>query len=1067
MKIKKLTIRTLTKVHFVTDEPNVSILKNQIMTKLINNFNVFILLLGMTMLLSFPLELRAESPEKGNPTATITGVVTSETGEAVPFATVAVKDGNSGASTDMAGAYSIEAAPTATLVFSFIGYKTQEVAVDGRTTINVVMIEDSEVVEELLVIGYGTVKKSHSTGSVSKVKMDKLDQVALARVDDALVGQVAGVNIQGTNPAAGEAPTITIRGAGSLSYGSTPLVVVDGMVTDEDYLGSMDMNDIESIEVLKDAASSSIYGSRGANGVIMITTKQGKEGPVKFSYNNLVGFKSVKDPGVLTTTADWLAYTRANNDGELTDKLKYVEQFVNENGETDWHEEMMDGGMIQNHSLSARGGTKNTKFNASMSYANDEGVLLTDNFDKLNFRLNLKTKVNDRVSFGLVLNPSRTTQRQFPVGVHDGIRQHSWLPTYLDATNIKYVNRERDNAKYADAQIGDYAMERMFDDFDLINQVPVETGGTDISGTSNQSALAKVLERKYIQNKTKLYANTYINVNITDDLFFKQKIGGDYRSETRNRYEGTLSNRNGAGASRLRRNTREQLHYLTESTLNYSKQLDGHEVSAVVGTAYEHWDGERSTLTANGFENDFIQTAPAALVTEAYTDKYESALVSYLSRVNYAYQNKYLVSISARWDGSSKFGPDNKFGFFPAAALGWVISQEDFLKDSDLVDNLKLRASYGITGRNAAGEYDYIGLLEPVSTGLDGTANGFNPINIANSELRWEKLIESNIGLDASFSKGRFGVSVDVYDRVSEDLLLELPVPSVTGFEEALVNKGVVSNKGIELEFRSQNITGETFTWSTIANLTHNNNTLVDFAGASGQVFSVDAKRPAEWLALEGQPISSFYGYVVDKEIPLENIKNPFYPINGQSQDIYVKDLNGDGLIDTDDRTILGSPYPDFVWSVTNTFSYKDFDFSFMFQGSHGAEVRNISSQYIKQEFSGNQDYITDDTDAGYLTDPENVQQRIFTSDDIQDASYVSLRNLNLGYSFDRTLLGKAKIQKLRVFVGAQNLLYIMSEGYEGYNPEGVNTTTPLTYGYQRGVAPIYRTVSAGLNLTF
>ena len=1020
------------------------------------------------MLLSFPLELRAESPEKGNPTATIKGTVTSETGEAIIAATISVKGGSTGTSTDVDGSYSIEADPTATLIFSYIGYKTQEIAIAGRTTINVVMIENSEVVDEVLVIGYGTVKKSHSTGSISKVNMEQLDDIPLSRVDDALVGQVAGVNIQSTNPAAGEAPDIRIRGQGSISFSSAPLVIVDGIAAGTDFLASLDMNDVESIEVLKDAASSSIYGSRGADGVIMITTKQGKEGATKFSYNTSVGFKSVPDPGVLTTANDWLAYTRANIDGgELTDRLSYVERFVNENGETNWHEEIMDGGMIHNHSLSAKGGSKNTTFNASMSYLNDEGVIITDNFDKLNFRLNLKTKVNDRVKFGLMLNPSRTTQRQVPVGIHDAIRQSAWLPIRLDASSIGYVNRERENGRWADAEIGDYAMERMFDNYDLDNNTPLASGGTSMSGTSNQNALAKVVERKYIQNKTKLFANTYVNIDLTDDLFFKQSIGGDYRNQTRNRYEGVLAHRNGASASRLRRNTLEQLHYITESTLNYSKNLDQHEISAVVGTAYEHWDGEVSSMTANAYDNDLIQTAPASLITEAFTEKYEEALISYLSRVNYAYSDKYLVSVSVRWDGSSKFGPDNKFGFFPAASLGWVISKEDFLKDSDLIDNLKVRASYGVTGNNKVGEYDYIGLLAPISTALDGVANGFNPLNIANDDLRWEKLIEANFGLDASFVKGRFGVSVDVYNRVSEDLLLELPVPSVTGFEEALVNKGVVENRGIELELNSRNVTGETFSWSTSAIITHNQNTLIDFAGASGNVYSVDAKRPAEWLALEGRPISSFYGYVVEKEIPLENIKNPFYPINGQSQDIYVKDLNGDGLIDSDDRTILGSPYPDFVWSVTNTINYMDFDFAFMFQGSHGAEVRNISSQYIKNEFSGNQDYITDDTDPGFLTDAENVQQRIFTSDDIQDASYVALRNVSLGYSFDKSLLGKAKIQNLRVFLSGQNLIYVMSEGYEGYNPEGINTTTPLTYGYQRGVAPIYRTISAGLNLTF
>lgn len=995
----------------------------------------------------------------------ITGTVTDESGDPLVGVSVSVKGKSVGTITSSNGSFTLEAEEGDVLVFSYYGFTNSEVVISNQANLSVLMSQDINTLDEVVVIGYGTQKKSHLTGSISKVTNDKLDQIPIGRVDDALVGQVAGVNIQATNPAAGEAPAIRVRGQGSISFESNPLIVLDGIAvgTDADFLASLDMNDVESVEVLKDAASSAIYGSRGANGIIMITTKQGQEGPTRFSYDTYVGFKSVPDPGYLTSAASWLDYTRANNGGELTEKLQYVERFINASGETDWHKAIMDGGLIQSHAISARGGTKNTKFRASLSYLNDEGVLVTDNYEKINFRLNLDTKVSNRISFGVVLNPSYTDQRQFPIGFHDAIRQHAWNPLYLNESNIGFVNRFRENGRWADAQIGDYGFERMFDDYDLAADQPSTGSGTDISGTSNQSAYAKVLERNYNRKQTKIFANSYVNFNITDDLFFKQSVGGDFRYTKRNRWDGSLASRNGAAATRVRRDEDNQIHYVSESTLNFNKDFGSHELNFVGGMAFEKWEGDNTYLESGGYDNDLIQTIPAANIVGADQASYEEALISYLSRVNYAYAGKYFLSVSARWDGSSKFGPNNKFGFFPAVSAGWRVSEEAFLKDNNFIEELKLRASYGITGSNAGiGRYDHIGLITPVGTGIG--LNGFNADNISNSDLAWEKLREMNLGLDLAVLNGRFGVGFDYYIRTSEDLLLELPVPSVTGFTSALVNRGEVENKGFELELRSRNISTKGFSWTTTALFTRNKNTLVDFAGSSGLISSVDSKRPAEWIALEGQPIASFYGYVVEREIPLEFIKDPFYPINAQSQDIYVKDLNGDGLIDPDDRTILGSPYPDLIWSLNNVFRIGDFDASIMLQGSHGAEIRNISSQYVKNEFSGNQDYTSD------FPDKDLVVQRIFTNDDIQDASYVAIRNVNIGYTLPRSLLSKVGINKFRLYVGAQNLLYMMADGYQGYNPEGIDTggsNTPLTYGYQRGPAPIFRTISVGANLGF
>ncbi len=996
---------------------------------------------------------------------TMRGKVTDDTGEALPGVAILVEGTGSGTVTDINGEYSISVTADQSVIFSFIGFRTVKVPVSSRTQLDMSMEVDISELEEIVVIGYGTQKRSHLTGSVSKVTNEKLDQIPLSRIDDALVGQVAGVNIQMTNPAAGEAPTIRVRGQGSISFESDPLIVVDGIAvgTDSDFLSSLDMNDVESMEVLKDAASSAIYGSRGANGIILITTKQGKEGPTRFSYNGYVGFKSVPENDVLTSIDEWADFVRQNNNGELTDRMNYIQLLGTR---TDWEEVMMDGGVIQSHALSARGGTKNTKFRASLSYLDDEGVLLTDNFEKINFRLNLDTKVNDRIEFGVMLNPSHTEQRRFPIGLHDALRQSPWLPLRLDENSIQFVNRFRENGRWEDAEIGDYAMERMFDDFDLVNGVPNPAlTGTDISTTNNQNSYAKVMERDRRRFQTKVFANSYVKINITKGFFFKQSLGGDFRYTRNTNWTGTQATRNGAADSESTRSSGLAWHTVTESTLNFSKEFGSHNVSAIAGFAYEYWDRESSRLEASGFDFDYIQTIPNANLIGGNTEESEENLVSYLGRVNYAYKDKYLLSVSARTDGSSKFGPDEKFGFFPAVSAGWVITQEDFFPNSRVLSDLKIRASYGVSGSNGGpDEYDHLGLINPVGTVINGgIVTGFNPSNIANPELRWEKLVEINPGIDVSFLGGRISLSADYYQRTSEDLLLDLPVPSVTGFKTALVNKGEVENEGFELELASQNYSARDFTWSSSVIVTRNKNTLTNFAGASGRITTVDSKRPAEWIALEGNPISSFYGYVVEREIAPEFIGNPLYPINAQSQDIYVKDLTGDGVIDTDDRTILGSPYPDLIWSVNNNLTFKGFDLTFMFQGSHGAEVRNIDSQYLKNEFSGQQDFTSDFPDA------DRVQQRIFTNEDVMDASYVALRNVNLGYTLPLAIVEKAGIRRARVYLAAQNLLYIMSDDYEGYNPEGINQgrNSPLTYGYQRGAAPIFRTLSVGVNLEF
>ena len=1003
-------------------------------------------------------------------TYTISGVVLAESDKSpLPGVTIRIANTNTGTQTDFYGEYSIKVKSGDVLEFSYLGYGSKTVKITDQQTLNIILSEESSLLDEIVITGYGTQKKSHLTGAISKVKNETLDQIGVARVDDALVGQVSGVNIQATEGEAGSAPTIRIRGTGSINGNSGPLIVVDGVPVDEDFLGSLDMNNIESFEILKDAASSAIYGSRGGNGVVLITTKSGKEGNTRVSYNMLTGFKTAhQSDAYYTSMADAVALEQEAT-GNLSDKTR-VKQLLGV--DNNWQDIIFDGGAFTDHSLSLGGGTKKTKYNAAFNYLNDEGVLLSDNFKRTSVNLKIDHKLTKKFTIGLSANPSFTTQKRFDGSTHDILRQPSWLPVYLDENTIQFVNRFRDGGKYANAKIGDYAIQRMFDDYDLVAGAPSMGSGTDISNTSNTNPAAKILERDRVIQRNKFLGSIYAKYKIASGLTFRSKASMNYQYRRETRYQGVLSNRNGASASRLDSTVTKTTRWVVDNTLTYTKEIGKNEVNAVIGNSFENRKQTWNTIQGSVFENDLSPTIDkAASITNQDAYEWKRTLLSFFGRLNYAYDNKYLASFSYRRDGSSVFGPNTKYGDFAAASVGWNVAKEDFLKDSDVINRLKFRVSYGVTGNNdfrtgnqLVDNYPYLAILSNNTTGISGGSQNLvvNPLNVPNPDLTWERQIEFNPGLDFALFNNRISGSVDYYTRTSDQLLLYNPISSTTGFSNALVNLGEVQNSGVEVELRTRNIIKDKFKWSTTLIGSKNKNELTDFADSNGQIQNVDSKRAAEWINLEGNPISSFYGWVVDKEIPLEFVNNPYHPIGASAQDVYVKDLNGDGIIDDDDKTILGNPYPDLVWSFANDFKIGNFDFTFMFQGSHGAEVRNMGDQYIFNHFNSAQDFNTSTT-----PNQQFIRQKIFTNSIIQDASYIALRNLNVGYNFTDKTLSKLKISNARVFVSAQNLFYITADGYTGFNPESINNTSATTYGYQRAGSPVFSTMSLGLNVQF
>ncbi|PWL37808.1 SusC/RagA family TonB-linked outer membrane protein [Flagellimonas aquimarina] len=1008
----------------------------------------------------------------------LAGTVTDTDNVPIPGANVIVLNTTRGTQTDFDGNYSIQVSNGDVLQFSYIGYATQAVIINGQTSINIILQEDTSELDEVVVIGYGTQKKSTLTGSISKVVNDNLDQIAVSRVDEALIGQVSGVNIQATNAEAGGAPTITIRGVGSITADSGPALVIDGIVVSSEFFANIDMNDVESFEVLKDAASAAIYGSEGSNGVILITTKSGKAGKTQFSYQAYTGFKDAHgSDDYRKSVADWAVIEQAAT-GTLSGETLYAQALVNITGiDRDWQDVFFDGGNVISHSFSARGGSENTKFSASLRSLHDEGVVITDDYTLYTANLKLDTKLTDKLRFGLRASPSFTEQRRLPTSIHNPIRQSPWLPIYHTEETLQFINR----GNYPDVGVGDYFFENHLENRDFDNDGNTERPRT--SGDSNP--FAQYVEREHYEDNTKLFGSTYFSYEILDGLTAKTSLGVTLEQRTRRRWDGTRHHAAGNSRAQYNLQNRFRTRLISDNTLNYTRTFgEDHDFNFLAGMTVQQRKSEESITTGNGYSNDLLKNLQGATAIASYSEiNTELRKVGYFGRINYAYKNKYLFNASFRRDGSSVFGVNSKYGNFPAVSIGWNVARENFLMNSDVVNNLKFRASYGLTGAenfnvgNAiVNAWPYLALLQNSNAVVDGSVDaGVSPLNIANALLQWEASEEFTVGLDYGLFNNRISGSLDYYQRTSDELLLNNPVSYITGFSAGIVNLGEVRNRGLELELRTKNIIKEKFSWSSTLIASTNQNELLSFGDSNNALIEDTYGRNSQWINRIGEPISSFWGYVVDTdayddtEYRTTYVDNPWNRINGQADDTIVKDLNGDGIITEEDKTILGDPYPDLLYSLTNDFRIGAFDFSFQVQGSLGAQVNNIGDQYFYNWF-GNRTRSGGELQAvadGLVPHTSFIQEKVLTSEVIASADYFSLRNVNLGFNFPNDLTSKLGLSGLRLYATAQNLVYITADDYHGFNPEHVDGNNPRAYGSQRAGTPIFRTVTLGLNVDF
>jgi len=883
-----------------------------------------------------------------------------------------------------------------------------------------------------------------------------------------------------TNAEAGGAPTVTIRGVGSVSAATGPAVVVDGVVVSSEFFGNLDMNDVESFEVLKDAASAAIYGSEGSNGVIMITTKSGKAGKTKFSYQTYTGFKEAHgSDDYRKSVSDWAAKERAFT-GTLSNETQYAQLLVATTGvDRDWQDVFFDGGTITSHSFAARGGSETTKFSSSLRYLADEGVVITDDYKLYTGNVKVNSKLGKRFKFGISATPSYTKQRRLPTSIHNPTRQSPWLPIYHTAETLQFINRDN----YPDVGVGDYFFENHLVNIDIDPNDGFGASRPRTSGDSNP--YAQYVEREHYEYNTKLYGSTYLSYKILDGLTAKTSLGLTVEDRRRTRWDGTKYHASGNSRAQYNLQNRSRNRIISDNTLNYNKDFGNHELDVLAGFTVQRRKEANSFITGNGYSNDLLPNLQGATAIANFGEfNLERRKIGYFGRVNYAYDDKYLVSVSYRRDGSSVFGVESKWGDFPAASIGWNVHNEDFLSESNIVSLLKLRASYGLTGnenfnlRGVANEvnlWPYLALLQN-SNAITGSSitPGVSPLNLANTLLQWESSVEFNPAIDFGFFNNKISGSLDYYNRTSDNLLLENPVSYVTGFNSGIVNLGEVQNRGWELELRTKNISRENFSWNSTIIASTNQNELLSFGDSNNALIEDTYGRNSQWINRVGEPISSFWGYVVD---PTYNddifrttyVDNPWNRINGQADDTIVLDLNGDGIITEEDKTILGDPYPDLIYSFTNDFRIGNFDFSFMLQGSLGAQVNNIGDQYFYNWF-GNRTRSGGEAQAvadGLVPHESFIQEKVLTSEVIASADYFSLRNVRLGYNLPDDLISRLGVSSLNLYATAQNLIYITADDYHGFNPEHDDNGNTRAYGSQRAGTPIFKTVTFGLNIDF
>ncbi|WP_236025707.1 SusC/RagA family TonB-linked outer membrane protein [Algoriphagus oliviformis] len=1027
----------------------------------------------------------------------ISGTVRDESGMGLPGVTVLVEGTTTGTVTDIDGNFSIEASEGQALIFSFIGLQRQRIVVGSATLMDVVMRTEENNLEEFVVVGYGTLQKKDITGSVSAISSEELKDQPVVSVDQAIAGRLAGVVVTQATGAPGGGASVRIRGAGSLSAGNEPLYVVDGFPVTNDFdqrnnpLNTINPNDIDNIQVLKDASATAIYGSRGSNGVILITTKSGKNGMSKIDFSISTGVQQVEKTLDVLNATDFAYYVNESRNNAWVNSgpgrsasdpnsvrlnnVMYLLPEVLSNPEslgegTNWQDEIFRTASMSNYQLNFSGGNEKTKYFVSGGYMSQEGVIINSDLERYSFRVNVESQMNKRVKVGANITPSYTFSNQ-------SLAEGNWQGGGIIQSAIT-----------AAPHLTPY------DEFG--NYTKITGQGIGLSEVDNPVKIAK--EYFHQQQNLRLLGTSFAEFSLIDNLKFKALVGADIRNFREDIFSSSIINPNSVNATKPAVGTNatsQTRNWLSEFTLSYNKSIGKHHFDAVLGYTVQQESLDVNRMTGTNFANDNIKTINAAgLISSATSTKEEWALISYLARVNYNYDDRYLLTATFRRDGSSRFGEDNRWGSFPSVSLGWRISEEQFMEDVSWLSELRLRTSYGLTGNNFITNYGSIGLtsIENYPLGMNGgtVSNGIRLSNIPNSTLGWERNSQADLGIEIGLLQNRIYASADYYNKITSDLLLNVPVPTLTGYSTALQNIGEIQNKGFEFTVTSRNTVGK-LKWTTDLNFSTNNIEVRALGPDGSPIISrqaTSASAPTHITEIGSAP-GSFFGYnVIGVYQNQEEVDSSPVILNGngtvQSKPGQLKfeDVNGDGVINANDRRVLGSPFPDFTWGMTNSFTYKNIDFAFTLQGVQGFEVLNLARRYYGN-YAGSYNVLSSasngwmsESDRGDGVSPmidrnfngyagSTVVNNV-TSLFVEDGSFLRIRNITLGYNLPASLLEKAKLSSARFSFTVQNA-YTFTD-YEGYNPEvSAQGGSPLVPGVDAGGYPLARTFMFGLNVGF
>lgn len=1025
----------------------------------------------ITLLLFFAC-LQGIYSQTGNSNV-ITGTVFDKNGEGIVGASIKLEGSNNGTLTDINGRFTIKAPETGKITISYIGYIKQTVNISGKTSLKIILEEDSKTLDELVVVGYGLIKKSDLTGSVSKLTTDNSEEKAYSSVEQLLQGKTSGVQITQNTGGLGGGMSFNIRGANSITGSNQPLVVIDGYPvesgsveintgSDANYSGdvpstnalaSLNPNDIASIEILKDASSTAIYGSRGANGVVMITTKRGKEGRDKIQYS----FRT--DMSYLPKTIDMLnsiEYMTYSNEAYLDKKdgsVAYDAAAMLKYGvyNTDWQDLIYRTGYSQNHQLNISGGDKKMQYSLAMGYLNQQGIVKNTSFDRGTVRLNLDREINSRLKFSVNIDGSMSMNKAVNQAAKSSDVGASIVSAALRTPPIY--------AAYNDTE----------DDIALT------------TGITNPLILVTRADDKQRLTQIKISANA--DYRFTKSFYFRFRTGlnsttglrqyymprGTYLGDTRlgYAYEGNIRN----------------IDYLSEYTLNFYKTIKRkHNIGVVAGYTWQSWLNRSSGISAAGFPNDnfsYFNLNSAMTIDKPVNKTTEWALASFLGRFNYSYDRRYMVTLTARTDGATRLAEGHKWDLFPSLAVGWNAHNEKFLQNSDLISELKVRASVGVSGNQSIGVGSTLSRYDS-GTGVinQGIVTAYYPANMSNKNLGWENTTQYNVGTDIGLWAGRVSLTIDYYYKRTSDLLINLPIPESTGYTTYTTNSGEVENQGLDFDLSGTILTGK-FKWKASGNISFNRNKVLKFDGVMqsfmGAGISSVNNQPIN-IAKVGYPIGSFFGYKIDGIYQTqEEIDNgPVDPANPVPGSFKFADTNNDNKITDADRTIIGNPFPDYIFGLNNDFSWKNFNLNVFIQGSMGQDVVNVSRYYSDGLTRGTSSNVRTEAWLNRWTGPGTSNtypvaransvpfEGRFTDFIVEDASYVRLKSVTLSYNFKPKNI--KFIESVSVFGTGGNLLTLTN--YKGYDPEinsrGSNSMTP---GLDLGSIPQFRTYSLGFKI--